>query len=495
MTYLLALDQGTSSSRSIVFDARGSIVAMAQREFRQIFPQPGWVEHDANEIWGPARDRAAGAARVRSGREPGRRDRHHQPARDDGAVEPSHRRALANAIVWQDRRGEPACRGCARRPRGDDPRAHRPRRRLVFLGDQAAMAARSRAGRTRGGRRGELASAPSTAGCCGGSPAARCTPPTSATRRARCSSTSTATPGTTTCSRCSTSRARSCPRCILQPRLRDHAGRPAQVGVPIAERHRRRPAERPFRPGLLLSRPGKEHLRHRCFMLMHTGAHAGQRQRPHHDGGGADRRAAAVRARGQRLHRRRGRSGCATARMRSAAAARCRRSRRACPTRRRDGRARLHGSRRAVNWKADARCDRRFSRGSTVAQYALRGALESIVFPERGAVHRDEPRRRHNTAGRAGGRAARRRRGLRQRPADDVPGRPARHRGGTAAGRRDDRARRGPHLCQARQRRLRRPAELASALAGRAALHRPLAPGAPPNAADWEHAVRQATAQ
>ena len=51
MTYLLALDQGTSSSRSIVFDDLGRIVAMAQREFRQIFPQPGWVEHDPMEIW------------------------------------------------------------------------------------------------------------------------------------------------------------------------------------------------------------------------------------------------------------------------------------------------------------------------------------------------------------------------------------------------------------------------------------------------------------
>ena len=51
MSYLLALDQGTSSSRSIVFDEQGRIVAMAQREFRQIFPQPGWVEHDPNEIW------------------------------------------------------------------------------------------------------------------------------------------------------------------------------------------------------------------------------------------------------------------------------------------------------------------------------------------------------------------------------------------------------------------------------------------------------------
>ncbi|HAU57386.1 MAG TPA: hypothetical protein DCW87_07385, partial [Comamonadaceae bacterium] len=46
MTYLLALDQGTSSSRSIVFDERGHIVAQAQRELPQIYPRPGWVEHD-----------------------------------------------------------------------------------------------------------------------------------------------------------------------------------------------------------------------------------------------------------------------------------------------------------------------------------------------------------------------------------------------------------------------------------------------------------------
>lgn len=49
--YILALDQGTTSSRSLVFDKKGSIISAAQKEFRQIYPQPGWVEHDANEIW------------------------------------------------------------------------------------------------------------------------------------------------------------------------------------------------------------------------------------------------------------------------------------------------------------------------------------------------------------------------------------------------------------------------------------------------------------
>ncbi len=51
MKYVLALDQGTTSSRAIVFDEAGNIRSLAQKEFRQIFPQPGWVEHDAEEIW------------------------------------------------------------------------------------------------------------------------------------------------------------------------------------------------------------------------------------------------------------------------------------------------------------------------------------------------------------------------------------------------------------------------------------------------------------
>ena len=49
--YILSFDQGTTSSRAIIFDREGAVTAVAQREFTQIFPEPGWVEHDANEIW------------------------------------------------------------------------------------------------------------------------------------------------------------------------------------------------------------------------------------------------------------------------------------------------------------------------------------------------------------------------------------------------------------------------------------------------------------
>ena len=51
MKYILALDQGTTSSRAIVFDKQGTIIAVAQKEFEQIYPKPGWVEHDPLEIW------------------------------------------------------------------------------------------------------------------------------------------------------------------------------------------------------------------------------------------------------------------------------------------------------------------------------------------------------------------------------------------------------------------------------------------------------------
>ncbi|WAC73883.1 glycerol kinase GlpK [Roseateles sp. SL47] len=110
MTYLLALDQGTSSSRSIVFDAQGRIVAMAQREFRQIYPQPGWVEHDAQEIWdtqlATAREVLAkanlSAADLKGLGITNQRETTLVWNRKTG-------QPVYHAIVWQDRRAEPQC--------------------------------------------------------------------------------------------------------------------------------------------------------------------------------------------------------------------------------------------------------------------------------------------------------------------------------------------------------------------------------------------------
>ncbi|HMB62464.1 MAG TPA: FGGY family carbohydrate kinase, partial [Eudoraea sp.] len=59
--FILALDQGTTSCRAIIFDKKGSIVSTAQKEFTQHFPKPGWVEHDAREIWSTQAGMAAEA--------------------------------------------------------------------------------------------------------------------------------------------------------------------------------------------------------------------------------------------------------------------------------------------------------------------------------------------------------------------------------------------------------------------------------------------------
>jgi glycerol kinase len=108
--HLLALDQGTSSSRAIVFHRDGRIVSMAQREFRQIFPQPGWVEHDANEIW--ATQQAVGLEALFKAQ---------LKATDIAAIGITNQREttllwnrktgqpVANAIVWQDRRTAAFC--------------------------------------------------------------------------------------------------------------------------------------------------------------------------------------------------------------------------------------------------------------------------------------------------------------------------------------------------------------------------------------------------
>jgi glycerol kinase len=110
MKCILALDQGTTSSRAIVFDQGGGIKALAQKEFGQIFPQPGWVEHDADEIW-QTQVGVAVEAIARAG----------LAARDIAAIGITNQREttvvweratgkpVCHAIVWQDRRTSALC--------------------------------------------------------------------------------------------------------------------------------------------------------------------------------------------------------------------------------------------------------------------------------------------------------------------------------------------------------------------------------------------------
>jgi glycerol kinase len=110
MPFVLALDQGTTSSRAIVFDQDGAVVAVAQKEFQQIFPKAGWVEHDAQEIW---TSQIGVALEAMSNANLGPRDlaavgitnqRETTIVWDRETGQP-----MCNAIVWQDRRTAPFC--------------------------------------------------------------------------------------------------------------------------------------------------------------------------------------------------------------------------------------------------------------------------------------------------------------------------------------------------------------------------------------------------
>lgn len=108
--FILSLDQGTTSSRAIIFDKKGNIVSVAQKEFTQFFPQPGWVEHDANEIWSTQLGVATEAI-LKAG----------LTIHDIAGIGITNQRETAvvwdrkssqpvyNAIVWQDRRTAEYC--------------------------------------------------------------------------------------------------------------------------------------------------------------------------------------------------------------------------------------------------------------------------------------------------------------------------------------------------------------------------------------------------
>ncbi|MDP4589802.1 MAG: FGGY family carbohydrate kinase, partial [Burkholderiaceae bacterium] len=116
MSYLLAIDQGTTSSRAILFRPNGDIVAQVQREFRQIYPNPGWVEHDPMDIW--KSQLAVLKKLVRN---------HPDEAKKIAGVGITNQREttvvwhrktgkpIYNAIVWQDRRTESLCQGLRER--------------------------------------------------------------------------------------------------------------------------------------------------------------------------------------------------------------------------------------------------------------------------------------------------------------------------------------------------------------------------------------------
>src|SRR5258706_12145104 len=159
MRAILAFDQGTTSSRAIAFGRDGRILGIAQQEFRQIFPQPGWVEHDADEIWRTQRDVGTQALTAAG-----------LGATDVAAIGITNQREttvlwdrrtgrpVANAIVWQDRRTASRCD--ALRQSGHEPLFARKTGLLLdayFSGTKLAWLLEHGAGFKARAERGELA--------------------------------------------------------------------------------------------------------------------------------------------------------------------------------------------------------------------------------------------------------------------------------------------------------------------------------------------------
>ena len=199
--YIAALDQGTTSSRAILFNRAGEIVARAQHPFRQIYPQPGWVEHDPMEIWSTTARALAEAV-----------DSAHIDPKCIAALGITNQREttilwdrttgepVCNAIVWQCRRTAALCEelkaddeltSYIREHTGLLPDAYFSATKLKWVLDHVE-GARERA------RRGSCSLERWTPGSSGSSPAAGSTSPTIPTPAVPCSSTSSACAGMST---------------------------------------------------------------------------------------------------------------------------------------------------------------------------------------------------------------------------------------------------------------------------------------------------------
>ena len=441
--YVMALDQGTTSSRAILFDREGAIAAVDQHEFTQHFPKPGWVEHDAEEIWRDAscapraarsRRRACHGARRRG-------DRHHEPARDDRRLGPRRRASRSTARSSGSRAGpRRSARSCARAGSSDEVRA---RTGLVidayFSGTKVRwiLDAVPGAQRARGARRARLRHDRHWLLCKLTGGRVHATEYTNASRtmlydiHARRWDDAAARAS-------STSRARCCPRCATRAAS---SARPSRewlgAAVPIAGIAGDQQAAL-FGQGCCDAGQREEHLRHR---LLPADEHR--------------RRGAALEERllttvawgigGRVEYALEGSvfiAGAAVQWLRDGLGLittppRARRWRARCPTpaastscRRSPGSARRTGtSARAARSSA--------SRAARRRAHLVRAALEAIAYQTRDVVECMRSGR-----GRRARRAARRRRRRRERLPDAVPGRRARRPGRAARDARDDRARR-----------------------------------------------------
>ena len=400
--FVLALDQGTTSSRSILFDHAGAIVATAQREFTQHFPRSGWVEHDAEEIWAT---QAATIAEVLA--RAARLDRRRRAVgitnqRETTVLwERATGRPVAPAIVWQDRR---TADFCARlKADGHEPEITRRTGLLLdpyFSGTKLALAARQRPGAARAGPSAASSrSARSTAGSPGSSRAARSTSPTRRTRAARCCSTSRLATGTTTLLDLLRIPRALLPRVVPSSLARGEAfavlgGREVPIGGIAGDQQAALFGQACFAPGMAKNTYGTG-----CFMLMNTGDAPVGVGEPAADDRGLAARRASLRARGRRVHRRRRRPVAARrARDHRDSRPRSKRWRRTVP----DAGGvvpgpGVHRPRRAALGRLRARHHGRPLARHDQGPHRSRGARVDRV-PERGRAARDAARREAATA-------------------------------------------------------------------------------------------------
>ena len=304
--FILALDQGTTSSRALVIDHAGRVVAVSQREYRQIYPKPGWVEHDPLEIWSSQAATEAEAL--------GKADlRPHDIAaigitnqRETTVVWDRHTgKPVCNAIVWQDRRTADYC--AKLKAEGLEPMfSEKTGLRIdpYFSGTKLRWILENMDGvaRPRGIRRSAFRHGGQLAGLethRRQGPRRR-TPPTP---RARCFSISTKTRGTRKSSTSSTSRARCCRRCATAAGSSDIRSTDVPIAGIAGDQHAALFGQACFEPGMAKNTYGTG-----CFLLMthrRKGHHLAKQ--PAHDHRLADRRENRIRARRIGLHGRRGR--------------------------------------------------------------------------------------------------------------------------------------------------------------------------------------------
>ena len=268
-SFVGAIDQGTTSTRFIVVDRSGQTIAAAQKEHRQVYPKPGWVEHDPHEIWANTRAVIAEALRTKN----------LKPS-DLAAIGITNQRettvlwdkrtgkALANAIVWQDTRGRPAgCRVCPRRRQGPVSRQHRPAPGELFLRPQARWLLANVPGARQKAEQGEALFGTIdtflvwnlTGGPDGG---LHLTDVTNASRT-QLMHLETLDWDPEMLAAFGIPRAVLPEISVVQRGL--WRGEDAEISGVADRRHPRRPAGRPGRPGLLRAGRGQEHLRHRLL--------------------------------------------------------------------------------------------------------------------------------------------------------------------------------------------------------------------------------------